>query len=287
LPPFNIGIRCHLSLTCHAPPCTVQYVLHFPKGEKYVSIIKDSTDPAAQATLAQERARLKTLVKQQLAESAMLADADEGLSLVAPSRTTKALPHPARAAREGAGGAESVESEEEDDFFMQSDDDGHTQPAAAMAVPAKEDSDGGNAGPGASEEETDDGDGEVSSSGGEEEEGKRAAHQVQNKRKAEHPAVRHQQQGRDGDRHRPRNEVGMQKTETARPFPGRPHHRPAPSQKPYAAGKREGGGKKQARGTDVAGRASGSKKSAAREAEEKVPQRARAEGGRKRRKRKE
>ncbi len=57
----------------------LQYVMHFPKGERYVSIVKEAADPAAQAKLESERKRLKAMIKQQLAESAMLAEADEGL----------------------------------------------------------------------------------------------------------------------------------------------------------------------------------------------------------------
>ena len=57
----------------------LQYVLHFPKGERYVSILKSADEPAAQEQLEAERTRLHTIIKRQLAESAMLAEADEGL----------------------------------------------------------------------------------------------------------------------------------------------------------------------------------------------------------------
>ena len=57
----------------------LQYVMHFPKGERYVSIVKEAADPAAQAKLESERNRLKAMIRHQLAESAMLAEADEGL----------------------------------------------------------------------------------------------------------------------------------------------------------------------------------------------------------------
>ncbi len=57
----------------------LQYVMHFPKGERYVSIVKEAADPAAQAKLESERERLKAMIRHQLAESAMLAEADEGL----------------------------------------------------------------------------------------------------------------------------------------------------------------------------------------------------------------
>ena len=57
----------------------MQYVLNFPKGERYVSILKEAAEPEAQARLDAERTRLKTVIRHQLAEEAMIADADEGL----------------------------------------------------------------------------------------------------------------------------------------------------------------------------------------------------------------
>ena len=53
-------------------------MMHFPKGERYVSILKDAAEPEAQAALVAERARLRKLVRHQMAETAMIADADEG-----------------------------------------------------------------------------------------------------------------------------------------------------------------------------------------------------------------
>ena len=57
----------------------LQYVVNFPKGERYVSILKEAADAEAQAKLDAERTRLKAVMRHQLAESALLADADEGL----------------------------------------------------------------------------------------------------------------------------------------------------------------------------------------------------------------
>ena len=42
-------------------------------------MLKEATDPAAQALLESERTRLKALIRHQLAEKAILAEADEGL----------------------------------------------------------------------------------------------------------------------------------------------------------------------------------------------------------------
>ena len=53
--------------------------MHFPKGERYVSILKAASDPEAQTLLLAERERLRKLVKHQLSEAALLADPDEGL----------------------------------------------------------------------------------------------------------------------------------------------------------------------------------------------------------------
>ena len=67
-----------------------QYVLHFPKGEKYVSVLRGAEEPAAAAALAAERARLRALVHRQLADAAMLAEPDEGAALAA--RHARAFP---------------------------------------------------------------------------------------------------------------------------------------------------------------------------------------------------
>lgn len=59
------------------------YVMHFPKGEKYVSILKSCDNPEAQAALDAERHRLKVIVRKRMAEEALIAEADEGRSLLA------------------------------------------------------------------------------------------------------------------------------------------------------------------------------------------------------------
>lgn len=52
--------------------------MSFPKGEKYVSLLRDAEDAEAQAHAEAERLRLRRLVKQQLAESAVVTEAHEG-----------------------------------------------------------------------------------------------------------------------------------------------------------------------------------------------------------------
>ena len=64
----------------------MQYVVHFPKGEKYVSILRNAEEPAAQAVLVAERDRLRALVHKQQAEIAMVTEADEGAALLARQR---------------------------------------------------------------------------------------------------------------------------------------------------------------------------------------------------------
>jgi hypothetical protein len=57
--------------------------MHFPKGEKYVSLLKSSDDPVAQAAIVAERARLRAMVHKQLADIALVTEADEGAGLLA------------------------------------------------------------------------------------------------------------------------------------------------------------------------------------------------------------
>ena len=57
----------------------LQYVLNFPKGEKYVSLLKDAADPEAQAALEAERDRLRGLVRQKIADERMISEVDEGV----------------------------------------------------------------------------------------------------------------------------------------------------------------------------------------------------------------
>uniref|UniRef100_A0A061S769 rRNA-processing protein EFG1 n=1 Tax=Tetraselmis sp. GSL018 TaxID=582737 RepID=A0A061S769_9CHLO len=52
------------------------YVTHFPKGEKYVSVLKGEGEH-----IEAERRRLMRLVKEQLREMALVTEADEGLGL--------------------------------------------------------------------------------------------------------------------------------------------------------------------------------------------------------------
>lgn len=107
----------------------LEYVLHYPKGEKYVSLLKDAEDPAAQEHLIKERARLRALVKQQLAEEALLAEADEGRSRAGTAvaavksglkRAHASLKSNATAGTDSDGGAEGGDAD--DDFFLSEGD---------------------------------------------------------------------------------------------------------------------------------------------------------------------
>lgn len=57
----------------------LQYVLNFPKGEKYVSLLKEAANPEAQAALDEERDRLTALVRQRVADQIMLSEVNEGV----------------------------------------------------------------------------------------------------------------------------------------------------------------------------------------------------------------
>ena len=56
----------------------LEYVLHFPKGEKYVSLLKNAEDAEAQAQLERERVRLRAMVKLQLLDDAIVNELNEG-----------------------------------------------------------------------------------------------------------------------------------------------------------------------------------------------------------------
>ena len=53
--------------------------MHFPKGEKYVSLLRNAVTEDAQRALEAERQRIRAKVKQQLADIAMITQVDEGL----------------------------------------------------------------------------------------------------------------------------------------------------------------------------------------------------------------
>ncbi len=70
------------------PLIPTQYVIYFPKGEKYVSLLKDAETVEAQAHLQAERQRLRELVKQQIQEQAVVTEADEGRGLMQSSKAS-------------------------------------------------------------------------------------------------------------------------------------------------------------------------------------------------------
>lgn len=91
----------------------MHYVLHFPKGEKYVSILKQCDDGEDQERLEAERDRLMKLVQKQLAEEALVAEADEGKSLVEKHKKLD------NTKKERGGDEEN--GDVDDDFFLNSD----------------------------------------------------------------------------------------------------------------------------------------------------------------------
>jgi len=61
--------------------CWAQYVTHFPKEEKYVSLLRQADEPEAQASLDAQRARLRGLARARAADAALVAEPNEGRSL--------------------------------------------------------------------------------------------------------------------------------------------------------------------------------------------------------------
>ena len=61
----------------------LQYVKYFPPGRKYVSVLKKATTPEGQDQLELQRQSLRSLVDQRMANEALVAEPDEGQSLVA------------------------------------------------------------------------------------------------------------------------------------------------------------------------------------------------------------
>ena len=57
----------------------LQYVVNYPKGEKYVSLLRNAEDPEAQKVLEAERKRIRAKVRQHLADIAMITQPNEGI----------------------------------------------------------------------------------------------------------------------------------------------------------------------------------------------------------------
>lgn len=68
----------------------MQYVVNYPKGEKYVSLLRNAEDPEAQKVLEAERKRIRAKVRQQLADIAMITQPNEGIAQL---RQQPAQPH--------------------------------------------------------------------------------------------------------------------------------------------------------------------------------------------------
>ena len=67
----------------------MQYVVFFPKGHKYVSILKQATVPEEQAMLNDKRQLLQSLARQRQQDEAMLAGVDTGPVQLCPSPATE------------------------------------------------------------------------------------------------------------------------------------------------------------------------------------------------------
>ncbi len=97
----------------------LQYVMHFPRGEKYVSLLIKANTPEARAVQEQERTRLRALVAKQLAEKAVLTEANEGQNIdrgdVAKEQPVKSLLGPE---------TEMISTDEHDDADSSDAEDG-------------------------------------------------------------------------------------------------------------------------------------------------------------------
>jgi hypothetical protein len=95
--------------------------MHFPKGEKFVSLLKDAATPEAQARLDAERTRLRGLVRRQLADERLLSEVNEGRQDIPPGTA-------AQVRIEGAvGGEEGTTSMSRNSlcFCLEADDPTH------------------------------------------------------------------------------------------------------------------------------------------------------------------
>ena len=100
----------------------LEYVMNFPRGEKYVSVLVKEGD-TEHAT--KERARLRKLVKANLAAAAALGDENEGGAAI-------------------AAGAEDGAGDDDDDFFLDDDDkdgDGGSSPNSSSSSSSSSSSD--------------------------------------------------------------------------------------------------------------------------------------------------
>ncbi|GAX82616.1 hypothetical protein CEUSTIGMA_g10042.t1 [Chlamydomonas eustigma] len=125
----------------------LEYVMHFPKLEKYVSLLRDADTPEAQEHLQQERQRLRLLVKQQLTEVAAVTEADEGLGtrlkqqhqvIEHPLKATSKS-HEDQAAKETAVGPNKGDHTlaDADDFFLQPDEEEEVVEKEELVLPHK------------------------------------------------------------------------------------------------------------------------------------------------------
>lgn len=67
-------------------------MVNFPKGEKYVSLLRNAEDPEAQKVLEAERRRIRAKVQQHMADIAMITQADEGNPQLHQQKATPASP---------------------------------------------------------------------------------------------------------------------------------------------------------------------------------------------------
>ena len=112
----------------------LEYVLNFPPGERYVSLLKDATDPASQVHLDSERARLRSLIKHRMKESALVNEVDEGKSIQLIGGKSKDELKGKNDKGKGKALDEVVKEEMEDDFFLGQDEGEEEEEEGDLAV---------------------------------------------------------------------------------------------------------------------------------------------------------
>ena len=123
--PEDDDVRRGLKKRLVAAEEDLEYVLHFPKGEKYVSLLKEAEESEAQEHLEAERKRLRAKVKQKLLDNAIVNEPDEGQGQKHPIRMEGSSDEDNSPSTSDtfAPGDTQNDDIEHDDFFMRDSED--------------------------------------------------------------------------------------------------------------------------------------------------------------------
>lgn len=156
--PEDEEVRRDLKKRLAAAEEDLEYVLHFPKGEKYVSLLKDAEEPEAQEHLEAERKRLRAKVKQKLLDDAIVNEPNEGqgqkhTSSMEVSSTEDDSPSTSDVFAQDDAQNDDIEH---DDFFVHDSEDETSQSEQGMVdEEEEEEEDFGATSSGASQEDED------------------------------------------------------------------------------------------------------------------------------------